>query len=72
MLDVAATDLLNKSFGSPAATPLHLVVSCCTVIGIMFDNDVYGINHIGTAEMKWNSGLQCGLNWWLPDAGAML
>ena len=28
LLDVAATDLLNKSTGSPSATPLHLVVSC--------------------------------------------
>jgi len=28
LLDVAATDLLNKSSGSPATTPLHLVVSC--------------------------------------------
>ena len=27
LLDVAATDLLNKSSGSPATTPLHLVVS---------------------------------------------
>ena len=28
LLDVAATDLLNKNSGSPATTPLHLVVSC--------------------------------------------
>lgn len=55
LLDVAATDLLNKSSGSPATTPLHLVVSflCHSFIFEILCNDPY-IQACGLGDERTN------------------